>query len=61
MSEILKNILFIKEFAVPYYKEHNIPYEETNSELRSPLSVLITNIKQRKPGTPSITKKFKKI
>jgi hypothetical protein len=56
--KIQKNIQFIKEIAIPYYKKHQIPFKSPKDP-KTPISSLIPKISKRKiEDTPSL-KKYK--
>ena len=61
IPEIMKNIAFIREICVNYYKAHNIDYEDHNAENITPLNTFFPKIHKRKIEISQSVKKIKKL
>lgn len=49
-AKILENICFVKEVSLKYYRDNDIPYEETESDIKTELNVNYPKIAKRKPS-----------
>ena len=49
-SQIIQNIQFIRDLSIKYYKENNINFEDTPSDIKTSLNSLYPKVSKRRPS-----------
>lgn len=49
-EKILENICFVKEVSLKFYRDNDLQYEESRSDIRTDLNANFPKIAKRKPS-----------